>query len=318
MRTLSTARTLQQLQDSVAPGALPTLARCIGGPVLREIARGRIEVLREAFDETGFARVVDDRIALLDALVLIFDFMRRDYRCDYVYRTAITNKIYLGRHSPTTTTLLSELRVWRSKADLAMFNGTSIAYEIKTELDNLDRLSSQLDDYSSVFDRIFVVTSEGQAGAVGASVPDHVGVLVLTSGLRLATVRDALSNADHVRPGSIVDALRRDEIIAVTRLVTGSVPATTTVTLADVCRTALEAEQPRAVHDAMVTVLKKRRRLTRRDFGGVRPELVTAYLDTGLRADQWPALTSRLTDLTVGDVMADDGHLLPILPCKAV
>jgi hypothetical protein len=283
---------------------MPTLARCISGPVLRDIAtKGHSDFMREAFAVSGFARMAGDDMSVLDALLLVFDLLRTDYRCDYVYRNAITNKVYLGRHSPATTTLLSELRVWRSKADLAMFNGTSIAYEIKTELDNLDRLASQLDDYSSVFDRIFVVTSEAQVGVVLERVPDHVGVLALTPNLSLATARDASANVDHVLTESIVDALRKDEMLAVTRLVTGSVPEATSVTLSSACKRALEAFPPKAVHDAMVKVLKRRQRLTRQDFENVRPELVTAYLDSGVKPDHWSELTARLTNTLVGHLI---------------
>lgn len=286
--------------------------------MLRELGTtGRSEVIREAFLVTGFAELTGHGRTLLESLVTLFGILRTHYRCDYIYRTALTNNLYLGRHSPASSVLLFELRVWRSKADVAIFNGTSVAYEIKSELDNLDRLASQVEDYSSVFDRIFVVTNEDREQAVRAVVPEHVGILVLTPRCSLKTARAAESNADRVRPGSIIDALRKDEFTAVTRLVTGAVPMATSVNLADVCREAVEAHAPRVVHDAMVRVVKKRRRVSREHFAGVRPELVAGYLESGLKPESWPSLTSALTSTTIGHLISNDGRLFPVFPNEA-
>lgn len=39
---------------------------------------------------------------------------------------------------------LTELPIGDSKADFIMINGRGVVYEIKTDLDNLNRLNSQL------------------------------------------------------------------------------------------------------------------------------------------------------------------------------
>lgn len=301
------------LLDAVGSKALPALGKCLSGPVLRNLAlTGRSEYLAGALVETGFANAIGLSSTVGDALRAIFDLLRNAYRCDYVYRAAITNKLFLGRHSPATTTLLSELRVWRSKADLAMFNGTSIAYEIKTELDNVDRLDSQLRDYSSMFDRIFVVTHDDRLASIRPVIPPHVGILVLGRSLSFRVEREALSNADRVHPRTIADALRRDEVLEVTRRVTGSVPSATRVALIDACTSALASCSPREVHDAMVAVLKRRICMTREDVSGVAPELVSAYMETGLRPDTWQVITERLTQRTLGDVITDYGEVFSV------
>jgi hypothetical protein len=289
----------------VGPKALPTLAQCLRGPVLRDLAQtGQSAYLRAALIETGFAGAVGGDTTLRDALLLLFEVLANAYRCDYVYRAAITNKLFLGRYSPSTTTLLSELRVSRSKADMAMFNGTSVAYEIKTELDSVDRLKSQLRDYSGMFDRIFVVTHDRHLAAVRADVPAHVGILVLTRALSFRIERDAISNAEHVRSDTIVDALRREEVIALTRHVLGAVPHASVVGLVDECARALASQSPRDIHDAMVGVLRNRGRLTRDDLVGVAPELIGGYMEMGMSPKKWHILSARLTATTVGALIA--------------
>ena len=63
-------------------------------------------------------------------------------------------------HSVNTTTALTEVAIAKSKADFVLINGKAVVYEIKTELDNLERLCSQIDDYYKAFDHVAVVTYE--------------------------------------------------------------------------------------------------------------------------------------------------------------
>jgi hypothetical protein len=314
LRSPMTRGERQRLLAAVGVGALPTLARCLSGTVLRQFSvTGRCTYLAGALAETGFASQVGDSTTLCDALRIIFDLIRTAYRSDYVYRTAIANKLFLGRHSPATTTLLSEVRVWRSKADMAMFNGTSIAYEIKTELDNLDRLGSQVRDYSAMFDLIYVVTHEARVSALRDLLPLHVGILVLSRSFSFHTEREAVSNADNVHPPTIVDALRRHEVIELTEHVTGSIPSATSVALIGECQKVLASQPPRSVHDAMVPLFKRRIALTREKLGGVPAELLTAYLESGLHVRHWRSTADRLTCTTIGDVVSRPrGHLFSL------
>ena len=46
------------------------------------------------------------------------------------------------------------------KQIFVLINGKAVVYEIKTELDNLERLESQIDDYYKAFEHVAVVTYE--------------------------------------------------------------------------------------------------------------------------------------------------------------
>ena len=98
-------------------------------------------------------------VSLVHVLDSLYSEFKKNYKCEYVYKNTIVNKILLGRHSLNTSTLISELNVGKSKADIVIFNGTSTVYEIKTELDSLNRLEAQLEDYLKCFDKIYVITT---------------------------------------------------------------------------------------------------------------------------------------------------------------
>ena len=79
-------------------------------------------------------------------------------RNEYYYKITLLNKLLLGIHSVNTTTALTEFPIAKSKADFVLINGKAVVYEIKTELDNLERLESQISDYYKAFDHVAVVT----------------------------------------------------------------------------------------------------------------------------------------------------------------
>ena len=72
----------------------------------------------------------------------VYRFMSKAYRNEYFYQNTLLNKLLLGKHSINTTTALTQVPIRRSKADFILINGKAVVYEIKTELDTLERLDT--------------------------------------------------------------------------------------------------------------------------------------------------------------------------------
>lgn len=92
----------------------------------------------------------------------LYAMLMRDYRCEYVFKNEVINKILFRHFTHPDTVAFSEFRVNQSIADLAMFNGKSRAYEIKTDYDSDKRLAHQLADFKSysssvIFGKFYVV-----------------------------------------------------------------------------------------------------------------------------------------------------------------
>ena len=112
----------------------------------------------------------------------VYEHLRNEYQNEYYYKNTLLNKILLGIHSPRTTTALTELPIGKSKADLILINGVATVYEIRTELDNFDRLDNQIDDYYRAFSKIMVVTSEKKLDIIQRKLKDSPsGICLLTS-----------------------------------------------------------------------------------------------------------------------------------------
>lgn len=154
-----------------------------------------------------------------------FETVRREYRNEYVYKSAIAERILFGRHSPRTSSLAVELPVAGSIVDVAIFNGTTTAYEIKTEFDSPRRLSTQTVAYLKAFDRVYVVTHPRLAEKYARLCDDRVGILVLNARESLSSHRPAAANAAHLEQRAMFRIMRRPEFLGALERAGVNVPA---------------------------------------------------------------------------------------------
>ena len=106
--------------------------------------------------------------------------------------------------------MTGELRSGSSRADVAILNGTSTVYEIKSHFDSFDRLSSQLTNYRKMFDFIYIVTTETRADSVAHISPD-VGVIAMRDNGALSIAQKAQSNKINTDPATIFDCMRQSD-----------------------------------------------------------------------------------------------------------
>lgn len=69
-----------------------------------------------------------------------------------------------------------ELNVGKSRVDLCKINGTSIAYEIKTDLDTPKRLGQQMNDYFQAFDEVYLICSSKNLNNLLPHLQEECGV----------------------------------------------------------------------------------------------------------------------------------------------
>lgn len=189
---------------------LRILARLFTRTVLAQLSRGEVAHSLAFLRETGVAQQ-GARQPLSTLFESAFRQLNAAYRNEYVYKAALADRIIFGRHSPRTAALQVEMPVGSSIVDAAVFNGTSTAYEIKTEFDSCQRLKTQTSDYLQVFDRVYLVTHPDFVERMSAGLDARVGVLALEKENRLRVVQEATSNETHVAASRVFRVLRQRE-----------------------------------------------------------------------------------------------------------
>ena len=190
------------------------LSKIFSRTVITELAKqNKSPTINSILSELGICTEQFSSVPLSTFFENSYKELIKNYRNEYVFKNAIAEKIIRGKHKLSNTTYITEFKVGQSIADVAVFNGTSTAYEIKTEYDSFDRLDSQLAAYGKVFDRTYVVVPSVKISKVLAVIPEHVGVYELTDRYALTVVKQASSNIDMLCIPQMLNCMRQSECL---------------------------------------------------------------------------------------------------------
>lgn len=222
----------------------------------------------------------------------VYSKLRNDYRNEYFYKNTLLNKLLLGVHSINTTTALTEITIAKSKADFILINGKAVVYEIKTELDNLERLNSQIADYYKAFDHVAVVTYEKNIYHV-LNALDHdkpVGIYVLRKNGKIGTIRKPQKYDNDIKKDSLFKLLRKHEYENIILQKYGYLPAVTQFKYYETCRTLFLQIPIDESYLLVVNELKKRSHIEKESFVKIPYELRFLIYFMELRSDDYRKL----------------------------
>lgn len=199
--------------------------------------------LIEDMNSTVYSAIIDKYIDTSivqtnrEAITEIYNFMRKQYRNQYYYKNTILNKLLLGVHSINTTTALTEIPISTSKADFVLINGKAVVYEIKTELDNLERLEGQINNYYKAFDHVCVLTCDEYAPILLERFADtKVGIYVLTKKETIKRLKEPEKFDELLDLDVIFKVLNKPEFEEILTCHYNKLPLTTQVKYYSKCR----------------------------------------------------------------------------------
>lgn len=197
----------------------------------------------------------------LDYYQYLYAILQRNYQCEYVYKNEIISKYLIKVFSHKDTIAFSEFHVNQSIADLVLFNGTSRAYEIKTEYDSDKRLQHQLADYCKLFELCFLATSIDKVSYYEGLLPEQVGIIAINfknQAPRFSTLKKAITN-QKIDIDTLMRSVRTSEYINITRYVCGKVPDVSIFDMYEACRDMLHHTENDKVRKAFKKEIKKRK-----------------------------------------------------------
>lgn len=242
---------------------LSALTRLFSAAVFREMAKkGRSGLFCRLCEESGVIDRVRPYATVGDAFESAFEILKVvGHRDEYIYRTAISQKILMGTHSLRTASMLNEFRAGSSKADLVILNGTATVYEIKSERDSLARLATQVENYKRVFAKVNVIASEMHLNGILETVPDDVGVMCLSKRYQITTIREAIDRPARICPVTVFESLRIAESIEILEAMGVMVPEVPNTQRHAMLRELFSTLEPVTLHMEMVRTLKRSRNL---------------------------------------------------------
>lgn len=251
------------MQEQLNNSQLSAISRLLSPSVFRELANAHGSPLfARLLAESSLLEYLDSDTPISEVFDAAFNYLNsKNNRREYIYKAALTHNVLLGKHSLSSAAMITEFRALGSKADVVIVNGTTTAYEIKTERDNLDRLPAQLSDYLKVFGKVNIITDERHADEVCRITDDVVGVMVLNNRGNITTIREPGNNIKNLDSQAVFDSLRMNENVMLLEHYGVDVPKVANTRLYSTLRPLVCALSNEELHHGMVVVLKKSRSL---------------------------------------------------------
>jgi hypothetical protein len=242
----------------IDPGFNYALSQVFGASLLKRLDDQNYELkLRELLQRCGL-HSAQQEWNLAHSLEKVYEHLKVNYRCEYVYKNEIARQLLLEKHPDKSATLLREVTSDKAIADIVIVNGNTVAYEIKTELDNFDRLNNQLESYSKLYDQVFVVTHAGAVQAMEERLLPFVGIMVLNKHTQLTEERPAQPITELFDPMKAVLTLRQAELVSAWEDRNGKLPQMGTASIFGYCREWYEQLDSKEARIVFYKALKSR------------------------------------------------------------
>lgn len=247
----------------------------------RNIALNRMRGYSSIFSSTYFLKLLqNDDYSFIDSKILQYDYhkignsietyydyikyiykeLSKDYRNEYVYKNTFINELLIKSYGLKDTIAINEFRVGDSIADIVLFNGTSKAFEIKTELDSSKRLNGQLADYRKIFKESYIVTHEALIDKY-LKEDDSVGIIALeehSRSLKMIEIRPAKVNLE-INPETVIRSIRTSEYKGIIKQYYGELPIMNSFNMFDICSDLLKQMPKKDLNKLFIEQLKKRK-----------------------------------------------------------
>jgi hypothetical protein len=186
--------------------------------------------------------------------------LQSEYRSEYFYKNNLLNKYLLKQYSLSTNSVFNEFKIGNSIADFVLLNGTARIFEIKTDLDGLDKLEKQLNDYKQFADSVYIVTSSKYIDKILLDYSNStIGVIEFTQRNTFKEHKKAQSNTSYFNHLAIFKTLRKAEYLDIVENYFGYIPEVPNTKIFRICFELISSIEVSEFQKLVFNKLKKRK-----------------------------------------------------------
>lgn len=184
----------------------------------------------------------------------VYRYLARNYKDEYYYKNEMLNQLVSSED-----TAIVELPVSGSIADFIIVNDLATVYEIKTALDNFDRLESQISDYSRAFAKVCVVVPSEKLDSLLQKIDNQkIGIVIETDG-QFSVYREPVADMSHLSHRAMFGILRKPEYSAIIKQRFGALPEVSDFEYYETCYALFSQIPMQEAYQLFVNTLKKRK-----------------------------------------------------------
>ncbi|MGP5273686.1 sce7726 family protein [Psychrobacter faecalis] len=194
----------------------------------------------------------------LKVLKEVYKNNQNNYQNEYILKNEFLNKCLVDNVINKDSIVFNELRLGNSIADLAIFNGVSKAFEIKTILDKECRLSGQIETYKKIFNETYIIVPEQQVEKY-LKFDDEVAVFSYDSNLnKFELVREATRN-QSIDIDTLMNILHSKEYLNIVHNYFGIVSELNSFNQFDICKKLISTIPYQELNNIFLETMKSRK-----------------------------------------------------------
>ena len=187
----------------------------------------------------------------------------------------------------------------KSKADFVLINGKAVVYEIKTELDNFDRLGNQINDYYKAFDHVAVVTCKENLQVLKKKIEmigKPVGIYILQKRGTITTIQKPQAYSVELDAEILFKILRKQEYEEILFNKYKHLPDVSEFKYYSECKKMFLEIPLEEAYLSVLKLLKKRSQIIKDEFSKIPYELKFLAYFMNLKSDDYKKITKFLNE----------------------
>ncbi len=193
----------------------------------------------------------------LNFLRKIYLILKKNYPIEYVLKNEFLNNWLKKELGTDNSVIFNEFRIGKAIADLAMFNGVSKVFEIKTVFDKEYRLPNQLQEYKKIFNEVYIIVPNILLSKY-SSYDSSVGIISFDSNSKKFELVQKAQRVYKVDSSTLMEVLHTKEYLEISKAYFGQLPEMNSFNQFDICRELISKIPQEDLNNLFLTTMKKR------------------------------------------------------------
>ena len=193
----------------------------------------------------------------LSVLKKTYKVLGENYPNEYILKNEFLNKWLREEIGSDDSVICNEFRIGKAIADLAMFNGISKAFEIKTILDKEYRLSNQLQEYKKIFNEIYIIVPSAHLPKY-LNYDYNIGIITYDQNSRQFELVQKAKRNSYIDINVLMEVLHTKEYISISNEYFQELPKMTAFNQFEMCKNLISKIPKNELNKMFLRAMKKR------------------------------------------------------------
>ena len=226
-----------------------------------------------------------------------YHILEKNYPNEYVLKNEFLNKWLKNELGTSNSVIFNEFRIGKAIADLAMFNGISKVFEIKTILDKEYRLSNQIQEYKKIFNEVYIIVPDVLLSKY-SNYDESIGIITFDSNSKNFKIVQKAKRNNKLNPDTLMEILHTKEYIEITEEYYGHLPQMNSFNQFEICKDLILKIPQKDLNDLFLSKMKKRK-INNHFFNKVNNEFNQICLSLNLKKEERDNLINSLKTNTI-------------------